>query len=80
MRIYMKRKRALDRIERLKQRKIQLLKRFDEEPMMKYFIKKEEVGIAIPPQIEKCLETVKECDGLLKMRTNSYNLGGTRKP
>jgi len=76
MRIYMKRKRALNRIERLKQHKEHLLERYEEEPMMKYFITKEEIGSAIPAQIEKCLEIVRECNGLLKMRTNSYNLGG----
>ena len=80
MRIYMQRKRALDRIERLKQRKIQLLKRFDEEPMMKYFIKKEEIGSRIPGYIEECLKVVKECDGLLKILPKGDILGVGGKP
>ena len=76
MRIYMQRKRALDRIERLKQHKQRLLKRYEEEPMMKYFISREELGSAIPGQIEKCKETVARCEGLLKMLPNAYILGG----
>lgn len=47
---------------------------------MKYFITKEEIGSAIPVQIEKCLEIVKECDGLLKMRVNSPILGEGGNP
>jgi len=41
MREYMKRKRIVARLARLKQRKQELLKRFEEEPAMKYLIKKE---------------------------------------
>ena len=63
MRIYMQRKRALDRIERLKQRKQRLLKRYEEEPDLRLFISREELGSAIPGQIEKCKETVARCDG-----------------
>lgn len=39
MREYMKRKRIVNRIAKLKQHKIDLLKRFEEEPYMKYFVK-----------------------------------------
>ena len=63
MRIYMQRKRALDRIERLKQHKQRLLKRYEEEPDLRLFISREELGSAIPGQIEKCKETVARCDG-----------------
>jgi hypothetical protein len=73
MRKYMKRRRVVARLERLKQRKQELLKRFDEEPAMKYFIKKEEVGMYIDAEVEKL-------EGLLKNGLNSNNLGGTRKP
>jgi len=73
MRIYMKRKRALNRIERLKQRKIELLKRFDEEPLMRYYITREEVG-------SWCDKEVARLEGLLKSGLNSYISGGTRKP
>jgi len=73
MRKYMKRRRVVARLERLKQRKQELLKRFDEEPAMKYFVKKEEVGMYIDAEVEKL-------EGLLKNGLNSNNLGGTRKP
>jgi hypothetical protein len=73
MRKYMKRRRVVARLERLKQRKQELLKRFDEEPAMKYFIKKEEVGMYIDAEVEKL-------EDLLKNGLNSNNLGGTRKP
>ena len=73
MRKYMKRRRVVARLERLKQRKQELLKRFDEEPAMKYFVKKEEVGMYIDAEVEKL-------EDLLKNGLNSNNLGGTRKP
>jgi len=57
----------------LKQRKQYLLKQFEEEPAMKYFIKKEEVGSYIDKEIE-------ELEGLLKNGVNSPVLGGTHKP
>jgi len=80
MRIYMQRKRALDRIERLKQHKQRLLKRYEEEPALKYFISREELGSAIPGQIEKCMEVVRECEGLLKGGQNCQIWRGHRKP
>jgi hypothetical protein len=64
MRKYMKRRRVVARLERLKQRKQELLKRFDEEPAMKYFVKKEEVGMYIDAEVEKL-------EGLLKNGLNS---------
>jgi len=73
MRKYMKRKRMEDRLVRLKQRKQELLKRFEEEPAMKYFVKKEEVGIWIDSEVERL-------EGLLLLLPNSHNSGGTRKP
>lgn len=67
MRHYMKRKRMIDRIARLKQRKKALLHRFDTESDMKYFIKREEVGAY-------CDEEVKRLESLLnrfpKLPTN----------
>jgi hypothetical protein len=73
MRKYMKRRRVVARLERLKQRKQELLKRFDEEPAMKYFVKKEEVGMYIDAEVEKL-------EGLLKSGLNSHILGGGGKP
>lgn len=70
MRHYMKRKRMVERIARLKQRKQALLERFDTEPDMKYFIKREEVGAY-------CDEEVKRLEGLLKNGLNSNKIGGT---
>jgi hypothetical protein len=73
MRDYMKRKRMVDRLERLKQRKQELLKRFEEEPAMKYFVTKEDVGKYIDIEIKKL-------KGLLKNGLNSPVLGREDKP
>ena len=69
MRKYMKRKRMVERLARLKQRKQELLKRFEEEPAMRYLIKKEEVGMYIDVEVEKL-------EGLLKTGLNSHIWGG----
>jgi len=50
-------------------RKQALLKRFDTTPEMKYFIKREEVGVY-------CDEEVKRLQGLLKNSINSQKIGG----
>jgi hypothetical protein len=73
MRKYMKRKRMEDRLVRLKQRKQELLKRFEEEPAMKYFIKKKEVGSYLDKQIE-------ELEGLLKNQQTFQFQGVEGKP
>ena len=75
MRIYMQRKRALDRIERLKQHKQRLLKRYEEEPDLRLFISREELGSAIPGQIEKCKEKIAKYEGLLKSGQNCPKIG-----
>lgn len=69
MRQYMKRKRMLSRIERLRRRKQFLLQRFDEEPAMKYYIDKKDVG-------KHCDEEIARLEGLLKNSTNFQLLGG----
>ena len=53
MRGYMKRKRMRGRIERLKQRKERLLQRWDADPMMKYFITKEEIANDIDRKVQQ---------------------------
>ena len=73
MRKYMKRKRMADRLVRLKQRKQELLKRFEEEPAMKYFVTKKDVGKYIDIEIKKL-------KGLLKNGLNSPVLGREDKP
>ena len=73
MRKYMKRKRMEDWLVRLKQRKQELLKRFEEEPAMKYFINKEEVGSYLDKQIE-------ELEGLLKNQQTFQFQGVEGKP
>ena len=73
MRQYMKRKRMKARIERLKQRKQFLLQRFDEEPTMKYYIDKKDVG-------KHCDEEVARLEGLLQNGMNIPKLGEPDKP
>jgi hypothetical protein len=61
MREYMKRKRMVNRLERLKQRKQQLLERVEEEPFIRIMLEAEghKVGEYIDQEIEKL-------EGLLK--------------
>jgi len=73
MRGYMKRKRMLSRIERLKQRKQFLIQRFNEEPAMKYLIDRKDVG-------KYCDEEIAKLQGLLKSDTNFQVLGVGGKP
>jgi len=68
MRKYMKRKRMKDRLVRLKQQRQELLKRFEKEQAMKYFIKKEEIDMYIDAEIEKL-------EALLKTELNFQLLG-----
>lgn len=59
MRDYMKRKRIVARIARWKQRKQFLLQRFNEEPAMKYYIDREDVG-------SHCDKEIARLEGLLE--------------
>lgn len=65
MRIYMQRKRALDRIERLKQRKKGLVKEYEDSPWLMGEMARKDVASYIREQIKKCQETVDRCEGLL---------------
>jgi len=73
MRQYMKRKRIVNHIAKLKQHKIDLLKRFEEEPYMKYLVSRKEVG-------SHCDKEVERLEGLLGNGQNCQKLGETRKP
>ena len=64
MRNYMKHKRMVDRLARLRQRKQDLLKDYDEGPFMQVFVARKEVGPYIDSEIARL-------EGLLKNRQNS---------
>lgn len=76
MRIYMQRKRAVDRIARLMKRREGLLQEYEEDPYLKHIVPEEEAASFIVKEIAECLETVRRCEGLLKSQQKRAILGG----
>jgi len=76
MRIYMRHKRALNRIDRLKQRKQTLTQQYEEEPYLQHILPKAEASGHIDRQIEACMKTIKQYDGLLQNPSEMSNLEG----
>lgn len=70
MRSYMKRKRMVVRIARLKQRKLDLLQRHEEEPLLRAMMERSEIG-------SWCDEEIARLEGLLKNGQNSQKIGVT---
>ena len=67
MRTYMKLKRAIKTLQRLKARKQQLQAEYEENPALQRLLLKEEVGIVIDDHIINCQTRIQHLEGLLQI-------------